>query len=151
MAISKPLSQLEIMHQMTGALIEQERKIKTLSGQIECVQTFLQDTCDIINLNPLKWREDCNRLVASIAKKRGGFQHIEEVWTEIYDAIDSRMNTNLSTRVENMKKRMEINGAGKAKIKAANKLDVIGQNSRLIEGTCHIVKQLAIKNGVGVS
>lgn len=147
----KPMTQLEIMHQMTGALLEQDRQIKAISGTVDAIQTNMQDMREVIALDPTGWREDCARVVAKIAKKAGGVEHIKDVWSEVHRLVDKRMGAHLSIRITNIQKRLALEGASKTKIKSINALDAISENKRLIEGTCHIIKMLAVKNGVGVS
>ena len=46
---------------------------------------------------------------------------------------------------------MALEGVGKSKINALNKLDIIGENSRLLEIYISVVKDFAIKHGVALN
>lgn len=147
----KPMSSLEIMHQMLGQQIEQERQLKELTGAMEAVQTSMQDMRNVIALDPTGWREESIKLVRKIAHAWGGPEHMRDVWTEIYKLIDSRAGVSLETRLTNKRRRMAEEGVCKSKRDALNGLDIIGEDRKLVEITVHIIKQLAVKNGVGVA
>ena len=139
----RTLSPLEIMHQMTGALLEQDRQLKQLTGA-------MQDMRDVISLDPAGWRDDCAKMVNRIAIKAGGTEHIKPVWTEVHKLIDKRMGVDLQTRLTNKRRRMADEGVCKSTRDKTNVMDIIGEDKKLIECCVHVVKQLAIKNGVGV-
>jgi len=147
----KVMSQIELIAGVAVEMAKQEQLIREQAVQIETIQHNMQDMRDVISLDPTGWREDCAKLVNKIAIKAGGAEHIKDVWSEIHRLVDKRLGANLSIRVTNIKKRMALEGASKSKINAINALDAISENKRLIEGTVAIIKQLAIKNGVGGS
>jgi hypothetical protein len=147
----KAMTQIELLAGVAVEMAKQEQLIREQAVQIETIQHNMQDMRDVISLDPTGWREDCAKLVNKIAIKAGGAEHIKDVWSEIHRLVDKRLGANLSIRVTNIKKRMALEGASKSKINAINALDAISENKRLIEGTVAIIKQLAIKNGVGVS
>ena len=62
--------------------------------------------------------------------------------------LDERFKVNLSVRLTNMRRRMAEEGVSKSKRDKANRLDVIAEDKKLIEGFLIIVKEMAIKYGV---
>lgn len=133
------------LRQMIKMELEQKRQAKA----IEQVNKRLDDACDLIALNPNAWREDCRRLIVKIAQKMGGNEFIRDVQTEVFKLVDERAGASLETRLTNKRRRMADEGVCKSKRDKLSKVDVIADDKKLIEIYMHIVKQMAIKYGVG--
>ncbi|WP_432354699.1 antA/AntB antirepressor family protein [Anaerotruncus rubiinfantis] len=127
--------------------IEQKQQAKAL----EDMNRKLDDTCELIALDPTSWRKETQGLISRISDKLGGFEHIRDVHEEIYKLVDLRGGVNLKRRLENKKARLAMEGAPKTTIKNLNRLDVIGDDKKLIEIYVHIVKQMAAKYQVAIN
>lgn len=129
-------------------LINMERQQKAQEKRLAEVEANVQATRDIIALNPNSWRDDALRMIVKIAQKMGGNEYISTVHNEIYKLLDERFKVNLSVRLTNMRRRMAEEGVSKSRRDKANRLDVIAEDKKLIEGFLIIVKEMAIKYGV---
>ena len=129
-------------------LINMERQQKAQEKRLAEVEANVQATRDIIALNPNSWRDDALRMIVRIAQKMGGNEYISTVHNEIYKLLDERFKVNLSVRLTNMRRRMAEEGISKSRRDKANRLDVIAEDKKLIEGFLIIVKEMAIKYGV---
>lgn len=58
------------------------------------------------------------------------------------------MKVALNIRLTNKKKTLPLNGVTRSKIDKINQLDVIVEDTKLIEGYISIIKELAIKSGI---
>ena len=129
-------------------LINMERQQRAQEKRLAEVEETVQATRDIIALNPNSWRSDATKMIVRIAQKMGGNEYISTVHNEIYKLLDERFKVNLSVRLTNMRRRMAEEGISKSKRDKANRLDVIAEDKKLIEGFLIIVKEMAIKYGV---
>lgn len=129
-------------------LINMERQQRAQEKRLAEVEEAVQATRDIIALNPNSWRSDATKMIVRIAQKMGGNEYISTVHNEIYKLLDERFKVNLSVRLTNMRRRMAEEGISKSKRDKANRLDVIAEDKKLIEGFLIIVKEMAIKYGV---
>ena len=129
-------------------LINMERQQRAQEKRLAEVEETVQATRDIIALNPNSWRSDATKMIVRIAQKMGGNEYISTVHSEIYKLLDERFKVNLSVRLTNMRRRMAEEGISKSKRDKANRLDVIAEDKKLIEGFLIIVKEMAIKYGV---
>lgn len=145
----RPLSQAELILQQAQFMVDMERRQKEQAEALEHVNKRLDDACSLIALNPNAWREDCRRLIVKIAQKMGGNEFIREVQAEAFKLVDERAGASLETRLTNKRRRMADEGVCKSKRDKLNKVDVIADDKKLIEVYMHIVKQMAIKYGVG--
>ena len=104
---------------------------------------------NIIALNPTQWRNDTGVIIRKAAQNLGGNEHIREIHMEAYELLEARFSVSLGTRLTNKRRRMAEEGVCKSKRDRLNQLDVIAEDKKLIEGYVAIVKELAIKYGVG--
>ena len=131
-------------------LIGMELKQKEQAKAIEAVNQKVDGIREVVALNPIQWREESQAIISNIAKQLGGIEHIRDIHAEIYELVDSRAGCCLKRRLENLRRRMLMEGCTKSKVNALNKLDAIGQEKRLVEIYIAIVKEMAIKHGVTV-
>ena len=108
----------------------------------------IQGIREITGLSSVDWRTDSKNLIVKMAHKLGGNQFINELYKEIYSILERRAGCQLKIRLVNKQKKMALEGAGKSKINAASKLDVIGEDKKLLECFLAIVKEKAINYGV---
>jgi len=80
----------------------------------------------------------------------GGNEYIREVQSEIHKLVDERAGVSLETRLTNKRRRMADEGICKSKRDKLNKVDVIADDKKLIEIYIAIVKEMAVKYGVGI-
>lgn len=130
-------------------LIQSLQEMKEMRQKVEQTSQRLDSICDVIALNPNSWREDARNLISKIAYKIGGFDYIKDLQSEIYRLVDERAAVNLSVRLTNKRNRLAAEGVCKSKRDKISKLDVIADDKKLIEIYIAVVKELAVKNGVG--
>lgn len=103
----------------------------------------------VVAINTTNWREDSRKIIVKIAHRLGGNGYIHDVQTEVYSLMRTRLRCKLDVQLTNMRRRMAEEGVCKSKRDKMNYLDVIERDNRLKEGYLAIVKELAIKYGVG--
>lgn len=133
--------ELQFMNSVVQSLAKQEMETKRLETKVDNIS-------DIIALNTTDWRKESRQLINKMAKSQGGHGAYQEIQADIYQELDRRANSNLSIRLENKRNRMAGAGISQTKINKTNKLDVIGENKRLLEIYLAVVKEFAIKYGV---
>ncbi|WP_137662879.1 Rha family transcriptional regulator [Enterococcus hulanensis] len=133
--------ELQFMNSVVTSLAKQELETKRIETKVDSIT-------EIVALNTTDWRKESQYLIRQMAKTQGGFGAYQEIHSEIYQELDRRANSNLSIRLENKRNRMSRSGASQTKINKTNKLDVIGENKRLLEIYLAVVKEFAIKYGV---
>jgi Rha family phage regulatory protein len=111
------------------------------------VKQEIQDMRDVISLDSRSWRKDGHALIIKSAQKLGGNQYIEQLTKEVYKLIDARFGVNLNQRLTNKRRRMAEEGICKSKRDKLNKMDIIAEDKKLIEGYIAITKEMAIKYG----
>lgn len=139
--INKPMSQLEIMQLQVNQLVEHENRLSTVERKQDSIS-------ELISLSPKEWRRKTNKIINSIANKRGGFEAYQDVRNESYELLEERARCRLSIRLTNRKSEMALNGASPSKIRSVNKLDVIEADTKLTEIYLAIIKEMAIKYGI---
>lgn len=120
---------------------EQQKAIEDTNKRIDNIK-------EVVSLNPNDWRKETTRLINKMAVKSGGYEHLQAIREDSYKLLDERMGVSLSIRLANKRKTMAVEGASKSKRDKVNKLDVIADDKKLIEGYTAIVKELAIRYGV---
>lgn len=130
-------------------LIQSLQEMKEMRQKVEQTSQRLDSICDVIALNPNSWREDARNLISKTAYKIGGFDYIKDLQSEIYRLVDERAAVNLSVRLTNKRNRLAAEGVCKSKRDKISKLDVIADDKKLIEIYIAVIKELAVKNGVG--
>ena|SRR5690625_127459 len=138
---NKPVSQLDILQGAVNQLVQQENRLIA-------VEKKQDEIGEIITLNTQEWRRKANKIINSIANKRGGFEAYSDVRNESYELLEERAKCRLSIRLTNRKAEMALNGASQSKIRKLNNLDVIESDARLTEIYLAIIKEMAIKYGV---
>lgn len=133
--------ELQMFNKMFQALANNELEQKKLKEEIQGIRT-------VVALNSTDWKTDSKNLIVKIAQKLGGNQFIQDVYKEIYTNLERRAGCQLEIRLTNKCRRMADEGVCKSKRDKLNKLDIIGEEKKLLECFLAITKELAIKYGV---
>ncbi|HBG2117663.1 ORF6N domain-containing protein [Clostridioides difficile] len=136
-------------------LIESLKEMKELRFQVNQAnnialeaKTEVKTIKEVVSLNATDWRTDTHQLIARIAKKQGGFEHINMLRTESYELLNKRFGVDLHRRLINKRRKMAEEGVSESKRDNVNNLDVIQDDKKLIEGYVAIVKDMALKYGI---
>ena len=129
-------------------LINIETEQKKQAKAIEAVNTRIDNIGDVISLDKNSWRKDSQSLVSRIATAIGGFENIRDCYNEVYRLAEDRAGVSLATRLTNKRNRMAGEGICKSQRDKLTKVDIIGDDKKLIEIYVAIVKEMAIKHGV---
>lgn len=136
----KPKTQLEIMQMQINQMVEQEKRLSAVEEKQENITR-------IIKLNNSKdWRDEANKLINKIARNNGGTY--KQTRRESYSRLETRARCDLERRLENKLERLKKQGAPKRTINNLNYLDVIADDSRLVEIYLAIVKEMAVEHGI---
>lgn len=138
---SKLSPELQMFNGLFQAIAKQELETKRLETKVDNIS-------EIVALGSTDWRKDARSLINQMAKTQGGYGAYQEIQSEIYRELDRRAGSSLKIRLTNLQNRMAGEGVPKSKIKKTNKLDVIGNDKRLLEIYLAIVKEFSIKYGV---
>lgn len=155
--------ELQMFNKMLQAVAKSELEQKKIKQQLNEVNHHVleakeeasksreevQAIREVVAINSSDWKNDCKKLITKIAYELGGISHINDVYKEVYSTLDKRMKTKLSVRLTNKRRRMADEGVCKSKRDKLNYINVIEDDCKLIEGYVAIVKELAIKYGVG--
>lgn len=108
----------------------------------------LDGIADIVGTSTMDWRNATSHLINAVVRVQGGSPEAHQtVRNDIYDEVDRRGAVSLSTRLTNLRRRMAEEGATKSKRDKTSKVDVIGNDKKLIEIYMAVVKDFAIKFG----
>ncbi len=127
---------------------ETQRIALEADSKAEEAKEEIQGIRDIVAINSTNWRKETSTLISKIALKLGGYENINLLREESYKILEERGRTRLSVKLTNKRRRMADEGVCKSKRDKLNKLDVIGEDSRLLEIYLAVVKDMAIKYGV---
>lgn len=95
------------------------------------------------------WRKDTDRVMKRLGTMNK--RNYSEIRNRAYELLEEREGVNLSTRLNNIKKRLLKNGFTKNAIDKKNRMDVIAQDDKLIQTYIEVVTELASEYKVGVS
>ncbi|WP_283699133.1 ORF6N domain-containing protein [Clostridium perfringens] len=154
--------ELQMFNKMLQAVAKSELEQKKIKQQLNEVNHHVleakeeasksreevQATREVVTLDTNSWRKDTATIINRIATKLGGFGHIQPIREEIYNLLDNTYGVKLQSRLLNKQKKMALEGVPKYKIDKVNKLDVISDDKKLINGYVNIVGKMAIKYGV---
>lgn len=140
--------ELQMFKAIFDSVAKTELAQKEQAEAIEAVNQRVDDIKDVVALSPNSWRPDARNLIIRIAQKMGSNEYIRDVQSEIFKLVDERAGVSLETRLTNKRRRMADEGVCKSKRDKLNKVDVIGDDKKLVEIYLTIVKEMAIKYGV---
>lgn len=120
----------------TQALAAQERRLNRVDAKVNAIS-------DIVSISTMDWRRATRDIITKIAHIRG--DDYQATRKDIYKDVEQRGGYSLSTRLTNLRNRMAGEGQSLSKRNKTNKVDVIGNDKRLIEIYMAVVKDHAIK------
>lgn len=120
----------------TQALAAQERRLNRVDAKVNAIS-------DIVSISTMDWRRATRDIITKIAHMRG--EDYQATRKDIYKDVEQRGGYSLSTRLTNLRNRMAGEGQSLSKRNKTNKVDVIGNDKRLIEIYMAVVKDHAIK------
>lgn len=120
----------------TQALAAQERRLNRVDAKVNAIS-------DIVSISTMDWRRATREIITKIAHMRG--DDYQATRNGIYKDVEHRGGYSLSTRLTNLRNRMAGEGQSLSKRNKTNKVDVIGNDKRLIEIYMAVVKDHAIK------
>lgn len=126
-----------------------ELQQKKQAEQIRKVERQVESIREVVAINSSSWRSDTATILGKIGAQLGGGKMYSNVRNECYELLQKRMGVSLHTRLTNKRRRMADEGASKSARDKLTYVDVIADDKKLIEGFVAIVKELAIKYGVG--
>ena len=100
-------------------------------------------------INSSSWRSDTATILGKIGAQLGGGKMYSNVRNECYELLQKRAGVNLHMRLTNKRRRMADEGASKSARDKLTYVDVIAEDKKLIECFVAIVKEMAIKYGIG--
>ncbi|MCC0669347.1 ORF6N domain-containing protein [Clostridioides sp. ZZV14-6009] len=140
--------ELQMFKQIFDTVAKQEIEQKQIKQEITETKQEIQSIKDVVSLDSTSWRTDTHQLIARIAKKQGGFEHINMLRTESYELLNKRFGVDLHRRLINKRRKMAEEGVSESKREKVNNLDVIQDDKKLIEGYVSIIKDMALKYGI---
>ena len=147
--------ELQMFKQIFDSVAKQQLEAKETkrialeaNDKAEEAKEEIQGIRDVVAINSTNWRKETSTLISKIALKLGGYENINLLREESYKILEERGRTRLSVKLTNKRRRMADEGVCKSKRDKLNKLDVIGEDSRLLEIYLAVVKDMAIKYGV---
>nr|DAG36522.1 MAG TPA: AntA/AntB antirepressor [Caudoviricetes sp.] len=146
-------SQLSPELRMFYTIADEQARIelqqKRQAEQIRKVENRVESIREVVAINSDSWRTETSNLIKKIGIALGGGLAYSEVRNEIYGLLEKRMGVNLGMRLTNKRRRMAEEGVSKTARDKVTLVDVIAEDKKLIEGYIAIVKETAIKYGVG--
>lgn len=139
-----PKTQLEILQGTVNQLVEQDKRMSQLEGQVNNIS-------NIVSLNNVGWREKVSVILKKIAKGWSGIEPYRSVINLSYERFEKRAGCKLDIRLNNRKERALAQGMSKSFIQKINKLDVIAEEKRLVEIYIQVVKEMAIEFRVNIN
>jgi len=139
-----PKTQLEILQGTINQLVEQDKRMSQLEGQVNNIS-------NIVSLNNVGWREKVSVILKKIAKGWSGIEFYRSVINLSYERFEKRAGCKLDIRLNNRKERALAQGMSKSFIQKINKLDVIAEEKRLVEIYIQVVKEMAIEFRVNIN
>ncbi|GAB3801434.1 BRO-N domain-containing protein [Virgibacillus kimchii] len=140
----KPQTHLEVLQGTINQLIEQDKKLNELEGQVNNISNIVTLTSD-------EWREKVKVILRKIAQKWSGIEPYRSVINLSYERFEKRAGCKLDVRLNNRKERALAQGMTKTYIKKINKLDCIAEEKRLVEIYIQVVKEMAIEHKVAIN
>lgn len=142
--VEQPKTQLEILQGTINQLVEQDKKLNQLEGQVNNISNLVTMTSD-------EWREKVKVILRKIAQNWSGIEPYRSVINLSYERLEKRAGCKLEIRLNNRKERALAQGMTTSYIKKINKLDCIAEEKRLIEIYIQVVKEMAIQHKIDIN
>src|SRR5690625_667786 len=133
--------ELQMFQGLFNSIAKQEIATKKLESKVDGIR-------NVVALNTVDWREDSRKLISKITQSRGGGGAYREVNSEIYKEVERRGGYLRTTRLTNKRRRLADEGVSKSTRDKPTKVDVISDDTRLVELYVAVVKEFAIKHGI---
>lgn len=135
-----PTSPMEALEMMFSIQKENSEQVKRIDTEVRGIR-------EIVSMKTKDWRNDTNRVLNRIAQTLGGGQMHKDIRTEAYQNLETKGRCKLDQRLNNRKAKALANGSSKTAVQKLSKLDVIGEEPRLIEIYISVIQKMAIKYG----
>ncbi|MBY9078271.1 ORF6N domain-containing protein [Paenibacillus sp. HN-1] len=140
--------ELQMFSQIFNSVAQMELATAEQAKRLDAVEQRVEQTNEILALNPLDGRKKVTALLNKIAQSLGGGSSYQDVRSDSYKHLEERARCDLSKRVTNKKQRLSLEGTAKSKVDKISKLDVIFDDARLTEVYFAIVKEMAVQNRI---
>lgn len=140
---------MQLMNSLVETMNRQYIEMQNIKDENKRVSDRVESIREVVAINSKTWRDDTGTMLRKIGMELGGGQAYSEVRAESYELLERRMGVDLSIRLTNKRRRMADDGVCKSKRDKLSCLDVIEEDKKLIEGYVAIVKEMAIKYGIG--
>lgn len=155
--LAQPKTQSEIILMLAQQNVDIERKQLEIENtqkqqqiELESIKVKQDNIVEIVSLNSDDWRDKIKSILKAIAKNKGGKDAYKFIYSESYNALESRAKCKLSVRLNNRKKDLVLSGASKSAQNKLSKLDIISEDKRLTEIYLSVIKDMAIKYSVNL-
>ena len=141
--------ELQMFQKIFNSVAEQQLEQKRQAEQLNHVEQRVESIREVVALDTTSWRDDTGNILRKISMELGGGQAYSQVRAESYELLSKRMGVNLKQRLTNKRRRMADEGICKSTRDKLSYVDIIAEDKKLVEGYMAIVKEMAIKYGVG--
>lgn len=141
--------ELQMFQKIFNSVAEQQLEQKRQAEQINHVEQRVENIREVVALDTTSWRDDTGNILRKISMEFGGGQAYSQVRAKSYELLSKRMGVNLKQRLTNKRRRMADEGICKSTRDKLSYVDIIAEDKKLIEGYTAIVKEMAIRYGVG--
>ena len=147
--LNKLSPELQMFQKIFNSVAEQQLEQKRQAEQINHMEQRVESIREVVALDTTSWRDDTGNILRKISMELGGGQAYSQVRAESYELLSKRMGVNLKQRLTNKRRRMADEGICKSTRDKLSYVDIIAEDKKLIEGYTAIVKEMAIRYGVG--
>lgn len=141
--------ELQMFQKIFNSVAEQQLEQKRQAEQLNHVEQRVESIREVVALDTTSWRDDTGNILRKISMELGGGRAYSQVRAESYELLSKRMGVNLKQRLTNKRRRMADEGICKSTRDKLSYVDIIAEDKKLIEGYTAIVKEMAIRYGVG--
>ena len=141
--------QMQMFYAIADGQAKMELEQKRQAEQLNHVERRVESIREVVALDTTSWRDDTGNILRKISMELGGGQAYSQVRAESYELLSKRMGVNLKQRLTNKRRRMADEGICKSTRDKLSYVDIIAEDKKLIEGYTAIVKEMAIRYGVG--
>ena len=141
--------ELQMFQKIFNSVAEQQLEQKRQAEQLNHVEQRVESIREVVALNTTSWRDDTGNILRKISMELGGGQAYSQVRAESYELLSKRMGVNLKQRLTNKRRRMADEGICKSTRDKLSYVDIIAEDKKLVEGYTAIVKEMAIRYGIG--
>lgn len=149
--IAKPLNQIDILEQSIQIMKEQQKRIEEHSNRLAKIESNIEQIKELEQMNASNFRLHFGAITRKIAQyypcldMENPYQAIRH---EFYERLEAEARCDLDRRLKNKKERALRAGFSKNKIKEINKLDIIQEDTRLINSAIAVLKKMSIQYGI---